>query len=305
MERRSAVRGRCEGGPRPRRGRSALGSWQGVRSGTPRAGDGAPRWGGRTLGGAAGRPRDGRAPSGCGDEGRLRTGCGGGAVAGSVARVSRRRRWSAVRATAGRCRLAGFAGGRGPGAVVGRRGLGRSCPASAPLVSRPCDGRAPSGCGDGGRLRTGCGGGAVAGSVARVSRRRRWSAVRATGGRCRLAGSTGADGPGAAVGASAGSVVRATAGRRRLIRGWAAPGDRAPRWGGRRFSRPAPTNPALQPPAACTRARITRTSSPISGCHWTPRTQGDDGSSIASTVPSAAWAVGIRPSPSRSTAWWW
>ncbi len=226
MERRSAVRGRCEGGPRPRRGGSALGSWQGVRSGTPRAGDGAPRWGGRWF---------------------------GRSCPGSVLPV--------VRATAGRRRVAGMEGVCGPGAV--------------------------------------------AGSVARVSRRRRWSAVRATDGRCRLAGLAGADGPGAAVGASAGSVVRATAGRRRLIRGWAAPGDRAPRWGGRRFSRPAPTNPALQPPAACTRARITRTSSPISGCHWTPRTQGDDGSSIASTVPSAAWAVGIRPSPSRSTAWWW
>lgn len=57
--------------------------------------------------------------------------------------------------------------------------------------------------------------------------------------------------------------------------------------------------------AASTKARITRTSSPISGCHCTPSTQPGVGSSSASTVPSAAYADGTRPSPRRSTAWWW
>ena len=47
------------------------------------------------------------------------------------------------------------------------------------------------------------------------------------------------------------------------------------------------------------------TSSSVSACHCTPSTKRPSSASIPSTVPSGAHATARRPSPSRSTAWWW
>ncbi len=56
--------------------------------------------------------------------------------------------------------------------------------------------------------------------------------------------------------------------------------------------------------AASTSCSKRRWSSPASGCHRTPTTNGLSGSSIASTVPSSAQATSRRPSPTRSMPWW-
>src|SRR5699024_3452285 len=59
--------------------------------------------------------------------------------------------------------------------------------------------------------------------------------------------------------------------------------------------------------ACVTKARMTRTSTGLcSGCHWTASSQGwSSGPSSTSIVPSSACAVTVRPSPTRSTDWWW
>ena len=56
--------------------------------------------------------------------------------------------------------------------------------------------------------------------------------------------------------------------------------------------------------AASTRPRNSPWSSPLSGCHCTPSQNGRSGSSMASIVPSAARAVGLKPGWV-TTAWWW
>ena len=57
-------------------------------------------------------------------------------------------------------------------------------------------------------------------------------------------------------------------------------------------------------PIASSNAPNRRTSASSSGCHCTPTTKRADGSSTASTSPSAARAVTTSPSPKRSMAWW-
>src|SRR5688500_15936348 len=57
--------------------------------------------------------------------------------------------------------------------------------------------------------------------------------------------------------------------------------------------------------ACSTSASKSAASSPASGCHCTPTANRSDGSSTASSVPSSAHAVSIRPSPSRPRPWWW
>ena len=57
---------------------------------------------------------------------------------------------------------------------------------------------------------------------------------------------------------------------------------------------------------SCTNAAISRSASSSSGCQSTPSMKRRVGSSIASTVASpSARAVTRRPSPTRSTPWWW
>lgn len=178
----------------------------------------------------------------------------------------------------------------------GRRWIGRWCLVSGPLVSRARDGRTSSAGGGGRRRRTD--GRPCLALVPAVGRSRDGWALSARGVDWRRRTGCGGGGKrriGRPCDGRAPSAHPGLGGARRS----GAPVGRAP------VQSAGARAPARQSPAACTRARITRTSSPISGCHWTPRTQGDEGSSIASTVPSAAWAVGIRPSPSRSTAWWW
>jgi len=43
----------------------------------------------------------------------------------------------------------------------------------------------------------------------------------------------------------------------------------------------------------------------ISGCHCTATTKAPSSASRASTMPSSLRATTFRPSPTRSTAWWW
>ncbi len=54
--------------------------------------------------------------------------------------------------------------------------------------------------------------------------------------------------------------------------------------------------------ASATSASKSAASSPASGCHWTPTVKRRDGSSTASSVPSAAHAVSTSPSPTRPSA---
>ena len=54
--------------------------------------------------------------------------------------------------------------------------------------------------------------------------------------------------------------------------------------------------------ACSTSASKSAASSPASGCHWTPTAKRSDGSSTASSVPSAAHADSTSPSPTRPSA---
>ena len=56
---------------------------------------------------------------------------------------------------------------------------------------------------------------------------------------------------------------------------------------------------------ARTRAANRRRSSPVSGCHCTPRQNRRPSASTASTTPSSAHADGVRADAIRSSAWWW
>lgn len=59
-----------------------------------------------------------------------------------------------------------------------------------------------------------------------------------------------------------------------------------------------------QPRAASTTPRNRPASTRVSGCHWTASQNGRCGSSMASSVPSAAYAAGSNPGCAR-TDWWW
>src|SRR4029079_7165843 len=57
--------------------------------------------------------------------------------------------------------------------------------------------------------------------------------------------------------------------------------------------------------AAETSASNRRWSRPPSGCHWTPTQNWSPSRSIASSVPSAAQALAVKPGCSRTDWWWW